>query len=69
MLVQPGEQTHVDADGNPIYFVPLEGGGTAIPRRITYAVEEYGINKDEVKAAASAIGGDNLDTRVYWDIE
>jgi hypothetical protein len=69
MLVQPGEQTHVDADGNPIYFVPLEGGGTAIPRRITYAVEEYGINEEAVKAAASAIGGDNLDTRVYWDIE
>jgi hypothetical protein len=67
MLLQPGEQTHVDTDGNPIYFEPLEGGGVAIPRKIPFPVEEYNINSDAVQAAKQAMGGDNLDIRVYWD--
>lgn len=67
MLVQPGEKTHETSEGNIIIFQPLEGGGTAIPRRITYAVEEYNINTDQVKAAAQAMGGDILDNRVWWD--
>lgn len=67
MLIQPGEKTHTDADGNPIIFEALEGGGTAIPRRITFAVEEYNINNAAVLAAKAAMGGDDLDTRVWWD--
>lgn len=69
MLLQPGEQTHVDSEGNAVFFNPLEGGGVAIPRRITYPVEEYNINRESVNAAATNLGGDLLDNRVWWDMQ
>ena len=68
MLLIPGEQTHTAADGSPIYFEPLDGNGTAIPRRLPFCVEEYNINGDAVAAAVTAMGGvDDLDVRVWWD--
>lgn len=38
-----------------------------IPRRYVYGSNEYGLNGENVKAAAAAIGGDTQDTRVWWD--
>ncbi len=38
-----------------------------IPRRYVYGTGEYGSNKAATDAAAAAIGGDNQDTRVWWD--
>jgi hypothetical protein len=67
MLIKPGQQTNTSPEGDPIYFEPLEGDGIDIPSRILYAVEEYNINNGAVKAAALAIGGDLLDTKVWWD--
>lgn len=37
------------------------------PRRYTYPVTEYSLNEDNVDAAGAAIGGDALDSRVFWD--
>lgn len=68
LLLQPGEKTHMDSQGNTIYFEPLEGNGTAIPRKIPFAVEEYNINRASVDAAVQAMGGDGLDIRVWWDM-
>jgi hypothetical protein len=68
MLVQPGEITHVDSEGNNVIFEPLEGNGTAIPRKIPFPVEEYNINSTSVEAAVQAMGGDGLDVRVWWDM-
>lgn len=37
-----------------------------IPNRYTYGQTSYGSNTANVNAAASAIGGDNQDTKVWW---
>lgn len=38
-----------------------------IPRRFTYPEDEYLKNEENVSAAAANIGGDELDTKVWWD--
>lgn len=38
-----------------------------IPRRYTYGQQTYGSNTANTNAAATAIGGDNQDTKVWWD--
>ena len=42
--------------------------GTLPPLRYTYPVTEFSLNGESVQAAASAIGGDNLMTHVFWDM-
>lgn len=42
--------------------------GIPTPTRYTYPVTEYSLNENSVEAAAAAIGGDNLDTKVFWDV-
>lgn len=37
------------------------------PKRYTYPVTEYSLNEVSVAAAGSAIGGDDLDSKVFWD--
>lgn len=39
-----------------------------IPRRFTYPVNEQTVNGTSYQAAATAIGGDRLATRVFWDV-
>ena len=39
------------------------------PTRYTYPVTEYSLNEASVEAAASAIGGDALSTKVFWDAQ
>ena len=43
--------------------------GIPTPRRYTYPVTEYSLNEESVAAAATAMGGDDLDSRVFWDVE
>ena len=38
-----------------------------IPRRLTYAIDEYTINKSHVEEANQQQGPDNLSTRIWWD--
>ncbi len=42
--------------------------GIPTPRRYTYPVTEYSLNEESVAAAADAMGGDELDSRVFWDV-
>jgi len=37
------------------------------PTRYTYPVTEYSLNGVSVEAAGSAIGGDKLSGKVFWD--
>jgi hypothetical protein len=37
------------------------------PMRYTYPIEEQTLNGDNWKAAATAIGGDAVDTKLFWD--
>lgn len=39
-----------------------------VPHRYIYPVDEYTLNGSNVAAAASAIGGDNLTTKLFWDV-
>ena len=38
-------------------------------RRLTYPNSEISVNTDNVNTAISRMGGDNLDTRVWWDVQ
>lgn len=40
----------------------------SVPTRLFYPVSEQGLNGENYKNAASAIGGDLLTTKVFWDI-
>ncbi len=55
--------------GYPKIWIGNETGATDhIPRRLTYPTREYLINEENVMEAASRIGGDNLSTRIWWDV-
>ncbi len=70
-LVQPNtpyEYTWPTADGTATEtyeFKPI-GGLTDVPGRNKYLLNEASINDDNVKAAASSIGGDKQDTPLWW---
>lgn len=42
-------------------------GVTSIPTRFTYPVNEQTLNANNYKAAADAIGGDELTIKLFWD--
>ncbi len=46
---------------------PAESANGAVPRRHTYAIAEQTLNGDNYTTAASAIGGDELSTPLFWD--
>jgi hypothetical protein len=48
---------------------PFAGKGIkgSFIRRLTYPNSEFSVNGDNVKAATTAQGADDLDTRVWWD--
>jgi hypothetical protein len=39
-----------------------------IPTRFTYPIEEQTLNADNYKSASSAIGGDEMTTKLFWDM-
>ncbi|GEM56132.1 hypothetical protein B0A58_03030 [Flavobacterium branchiophilum NBRC 15030 = ATCC 35035] len=39
-----------------------------VPTRFTYPAKEQTLNSASVSAAATAIGGDNLTTKIFWDV-
>ncbi len=47
----------------------LANGGDGFVHRMTYPDREGSANSDSYTAAVSAIGGDNLVSRVFWDVE
>ncbi len=47
----------------------LANGGDGFVHRITYSDREGSANSDSYTAAVAAIGGDNLVSRVFWDVE
>jgi hypothetical protein len=65
MLVQPGEKTGPTSGGTVVTFTPIVGN--AIPRRLTYPVQEYTLNRENVEAARTNMTGDELSTKVWWD--
>jgi len=45
------------------------GAGTTPPYRYTYPITEFSLNGDNVQAAASSMGGDDLFSRIFWDMD
>lgn len=64
-IVEVGEMTGPIAAGDPVTFTAIVG--TGIPRRLTYPVQEYSINRTSVEAAAAAMGADVFSTKLIWD--
>jgi hypothetical protein len=53
----------------PVLNPPPDLSYTDIPFRMPYPYNEPNLNPDNYTAAASAIGGDNVRTRLFWDAE
>lgn len=53
----------------PALVVPAVTYGdiTTVPVRYTYPVREQTLNNTNYTAASTAIGGDQLDTKIFWD--
>lgn len=47
---------------------PAVGATSAMPVRLPYVTNEYTLNQVNVEAAASTIGGDEVDTKIFWDV-
>ncbi|KUG06782.1 SusD/RagB family nutrient-binding outer membrane lipoprotein [Solirubrum puertoriconensis] len=43
------------------------GARSALPIRLTYPIAEQNVNGANYAAAASAIGGDKVESRIFWD--
>ena len=51
----------------PAFNMPPNPIPDDIPTRFTYPVNEQTLNPDNYKAAATAVGGDELTTKIFWD--
>jgi hypothetical protein len=51
----------------PILTPNAENAQSALPLRFTYPIEEQTLNGTNYKAAGIAIGGDAVDTKLFWD--
>ncbi len=60
-IVKPNEVTY-----NGVKFVTANDTGTDIVPRLKYDTNEYTLNADNVKAAATSIGGDAYNTKLWW---
>lgn len=55
---------------NPEFNVPPTLGSVDdIPLRFTYPVDEQNLNQTNWEEASSAIGGDELSTPIFWDVD
>jgi len=49
-------------------LTPPVGALSVIPVRYTYPIEEQTLNGANYSSASSAIGGDNVATKLFWDL-
>lgn len=52
----------------PVLVNPTTSLTTTVPFRMPYSDQEYVLNGTNVNAAAAAIGGDEVSTKLFWDI-
>ncbi|MDP2088245.1 MAG: SusD/RagB family nutrient-binding outer membrane lipoprotein [Flavobacteriaceae bacterium] len=51
----------------PALVAPPTGAVNVVPRRFTYPIGEHTLNGANYTSAASAVGGDLLTTKLFWD--
>lgn len=52
----------------PVFVNPADSAVDEVPVRMKYSDQEYLLNKNNVTAAAQKIGGDQVTTKVFWDV-
>lgn len=52
----------------PVFVNPADSTVDDVPVRMKYSDQEYLLNKNNVTAAAQKIGGDEVTTKIFWDI-
>jgi hypothetical protein len=52
----------------PILVAPVDADSPIVPVRMTYPIVEQTLNPDNYDAAAAAIGGDEMTTKLFFDI-
>lgn len=71
ILLMPGA-TGYDVAGDPYVFQPLISGNvvaTDIPARVRYPETEQNINQANYQAAAASLSnGDQIDSKLWWDV-
>lgn len=72
-LIEPGEVTvKVDSDfvadpnGEPQYFTALTSNTTRVATRLPYPVTEFTTNATNINAAVSNMGGNTVNTVLWW---
>ncbi|BDC98265.1 SusD/RagB family nutrient-binding outer membrane lipoprotein [Persicobacter psychrovividus] len=65
-IIMPGDVTYVNEDGESFEFEPLVPDLTEMPARLNFSQEEFLLNEDGYKAGVSVLGGNSLDTKVWW---
>ncbi len=67
-IIEVGEKTGPLSNGTVVTFGPVPTtGNDRIPRRLTYPVQEFTINKENADAASASVGGDTYNTKLIWD--
>jgi hypothetical protein len=51
----------------PVLTPPKDMTQNDIPKRLTYPVQEQNLNTANYNAAATAVGGDKVNTKLFWD--
>jgi hypothetical protein len=52
----------------PVLTAPADAVISVVPKRYTYPAAEQTLNATNNAAAAAAIGGDAMTTKIFWDI-
>ena len=52
----------------PVLIAPVDADVNQVPTRLTYPAREETLNATNNAAAAAAIGGDTLLTKIFWDV-
>lgn len=70
ILLLPGG-TGYEINGDPYVFVPMLSGNviaTDIPHRVRYPNTEINTNENSYAAAVQAMGGDEINIKLWWDV-
>jgi hypothetical protein len=52
----------------PAFVLPPNNQIDGLPVRMPYSDQEYVLNKTNVEAAATKIGGDKATVKLFWDV-
>ena len=69
VLLMPGESATRPHDGSAYTFTPLQSGNVVaddLPARVRYPVTQQTLNGENWSKAAAAMGGDEIDKKLWF---